>query len=159
MAIHSGFTHWKWWFPNSYVGLPEGKSHQIPLNYHFPMVFLWISYDFPMVFLRFSYGLHHPKVNISISISVGTPFGIPRTGDPRRLDAHEEGVGENQRGSAEIEVPVTMRIKWCEPWCWYNWYIYIYVYIYIYYMIYLHLSDLKNHPNVGKYSIQGAYGW
>ena len=24
MAIYSGFSHWKWWFP-SYVSLPEGK--------------------------------------------------------------------------------------------------------------------------------------
>ena len=29
---------------HSCVDLPEGKSHQIPLNHHFPMVFL---YSFP----------------------------------------------------------------------------------------------------------------
>ena len=30
---------------------PDGKSHKIPLNHHFPMVFLWSSYGFqhPMV--------------------------------------------------------------------------------------------------------------
>ena len=28
---------------NSYVCLPDGNSHQIPLNHHFPMVFLWFS--------------------------------------------------------------------------------------------------------------------
>ena len=26
---------------HSYVKLPEGKSHTIPLNQHFPVVFLW----------------------------------------------------------------------------------------------------------------------
>ena len=30
--------------------VPEGKSHEIPLNHHFPMVFRWFSYGFPMVF-------------------------------------------------------------------------------------------------------------
>ena len=33
------------------------------------------------------------------------PFRITRTGDPSRLNAHEEGIRENQRGSEEIEVP------------------------------------------------------
>ena len=43
-----------------YVSSPEGISiinhHEIPLNHHFPMVFLWFSYGFPifpMVFLWF----------------------------------------------------------------------------------------------------------
>ena len=30
-------------FPVRYVELPEGKSHRITLNHHFPMVFLWFS--------------------------------------------------------------------------------------------------------------------
>ena len=41
----------------TYLSLPEGKSHQIALNHHFPMVFSdnfpifpWFSYGFPMVF-------------------------------------------------------------------------------------------------------------
>ena len=32
--------------------LPEGRSHNIPLDHHFPVV----SYGFPMVFLWYSYG-------------------------------------------------------------------------------------------------------
>ena len=28
---------------HGYVSLLEGKSHKIPLNHHFPMVFLWFS--------------------------------------------------------------------------------------------------------------------
>ena len=31
----------------------------IPLNHHFPMVFLWFSYGFPMVFVMSS-SLHSP---------------------------------------------------------------------------------------------------
>ena len=43
------------------------------------------------------------------------PFHITRTGDPSRLEAHEEGVRENQRGSEEIEVPAVMqwRVEKC----------------------------------------------
>ena len=40
---------------NSYVSLPEGRSHQIPFKHHFPMVFLWFSYGFhlaPWLFQR-----------------------------------------------------------------------------------------------------------
>ena len=40
-----------------YANLLEGKSHKIPFNYHFPMVFLWFFYGFPtfpVVFLWFS---------------------------------------------------------------------------------------------------------
>ena len=29
-----------------YLMTPAGKSHKIPWNYHFPMVFLWFSYGF-----------------------------------------------------------------------------------------------------------------
>ena len=34
---------------SSYVKLPEGssESHQIPLNHHFPLVFLWFTSVFP----------------------------------------------------------------------------------------------------------------
>ena len=42
-----------------YQGVYPMKSHEIPLNHHFPMVFLWFSYGFPMVFLWFSYGFPH----------------------------------------------------------------------------------------------------
>ena len=31
-------------------GLPEGKSHQIPWNHHFPVVFPWFSYVDGFVF-------------------------------------------------------------------------------------------------------------
>ena len=37
---------------NSYLKLPDGKSHQIPSNLHFPMVFLW----FPLRFSQFNAG-------------------------------------------------------------------------------------------------------
>ena len=42
------------------------KSHENPLNHHFPMVFLWFSYGFPMVFLWFSYGF--PMFTMSCSM-------------------------------------------------------------------------------------------
>ena len=35
-------------FPLLCKCLPEGKSHQIPFNHHFLMVFLWFSHGFPM---------------------------------------------------------------------------------------------------------------
>ena len=35
---------------HGYVSLPEGKSHELLLNQHFPMVFLWFSCGFPVVF-------------------------------------------------------------------------------------------------------------
>ena len=37
--------------------LPDGKSHQIPLNHHFPMVFLWF-FDHPNVESRMAQDLH-----------------------------------------------------------------------------------------------------
>ena len=42
--VYSGFTYEHSDFPLCYVKLPEGKSHQTPLNRHFPVV------CFPMVF-------------------------------------------------------------------------------------------------------------
>ena len=38
------------------------KSHSIPLNHHFSMVFLWFSYGFPMVFLWIYYVSHNQMV-------------------------------------------------------------------------------------------------
>ena len=38
---------------------PQGKSHQIPLNHHFPMVFLQLSH-FPMDFSMVSIHFHPP---------------------------------------------------------------------------------------------------
>ena len=49
-----------------------GKSHKIPLNYHFPMVFLWFSYGFPMVFLWFSYGF--PSFPMVFLCSITTTY-------------------------------------------------------------------------------------
>ena len=43
-------------FPVRYVKLPEGTSHQILLNYLFPMVFPRVFLWFSNVFLWFSYG-------------------------------------------------------------------------------------------------------
>ena len=48
-------------FANCYVShYQRGKSHQIPLNHHFPMVFLW-----------FSYGLHPPPHKYKTLTSTG----------------------------------------------------------------------------------------
>ena len=42
------FPPWKWWFSSSLCHkFPEGKSHQLPLNHHFPMVVLCFSYGLP----------------------------------------------------------------------------------------------------------------
>ena len=49
MIIDCEFSHWKLVFSSPLCKrLPEVTSHKIPLNHHFPMVFLWFSYDFPM---------------------------------------------------------------------------------------------------------------
>ena len=39
---------------NNYVKLPDGESNWIPLNHHFPMVFLRFSYGFPVYTIEFS---------------------------------------------------------------------------------------------------------
>ena len=41
----------------SYVSLPEGKCHQLPLNHHFPLVFLWCSYGWPIEIMDWSHQL------------------------------------------------------------------------------------------------------
>ena len=50
---NSGFTWIFQWnmviFHSSVISLPEGNSHKIPLNHHFPMVFSGFSHGFPMV--------------------------------------------------------------------------------------------------------------
>ena len=43
---------------NSYISHQRINPHKIPLNYGFPMVFLWFSYGFPMVFLWFLCTIH-----------------------------------------------------------------------------------------------------
>ena len=42
----------------------------------------------------------------NIFSSAKMPFRITRTGDPCRLNSHEEGIRENQRCSEKIEVPL-----------------------------------------------------
>ena len=58
-------------FPQLCKKLPEGKSHKIPFNHHFPMVFLGFSCGFPMVFLWFSYGF--PMVSYGFSMVFPSP--------------------------------------------------------------------------------------
>ena len=44
MIIYCELSHWKLWFSSPLCKrLPEVTSHKIPLNHHFPMVFLWFS--------------------------------------------------------------------------------------------------------------------
>ena len=50
--------------------LPEGKSHKIPFNQHFPMVF-----GFPMVY-HFGYGRFHRHVPRSVTLA-DPPCGAP----------------------------------------------------------------------------------
>ena len=46
---NSGFSHSKWWiFPQLCQSFPEGKSHKIPWNHHFPVVFPWFSHGSPV---------------------------------------------------------------------------------------------------------------
>ena len=54
--IHYFYGH----FPVRYGSLPEGTSHKIQLNHHFPMVFLW-----------FSYGFHHQPTEVYIAATPG----------------------------------------------------------------------------------------
>ena len=44
----------------SYVQLPEGKSHKIPLNHHFPIVFLWPLFQFANCEPSFPKAKNHP---------------------------------------------------------------------------------------------------
>ena len=44
MTISSGLSDSKWWFSRAMLNYQRVSSHQIPINHHFPMVFLWFSY-------------------------------------------------------------------------------------------------------------------
>ena len=63
---------------HSYVNLPEGKSHEITLNHHFPMVFL-----------RFSYGLTEIPENPQVDPLVGSLEMPVQMSDPKRVPQKE----------------------------------------------------------------------
>ena len=57
------FLSWTFLFSIAMSDITRGKSHQIPLNHHFPMVFLRFSYGFPKVFLWFYQGGTRARAN------------------------------------------------------------------------------------------------
>ena len=63
---------------------------KIPLNHHFPMVFLWFSYGFPMVFPRSRSANRsrlRPMFLAQGSRPARSPIGeLPRRGSPVQLD-------------------------------------------------------------------------
>ena len=114
------------------------KSHQIPFNHHFPMLFLCFSYGFPIfpqVFPWFSHGSHRTSPDI-----------LPRHDLLQRCLAAGALRDVAAQGQGDLGVPGLMGIQllyiveyisWAYSLIMFYIYIYIYTYVYIYICIYL----------------------
>ena len=58
IALHFGD------FPAMFDAFPEGITHQIPLNHHFPMIFPWFSYGWTTIIIELL-DLHRHEFQVS----------------------------------------------------------------------------------------------
>ena len=104
-----------------YVDLPEGKSHKITLNHHFPMVFLWFDRD--------------PWTSLEI------PWKDPwRRRSKCRI--RTEIPKKKQRNTKRNPTVFCSNIGYIHTYIYIyiHRYIYIYTYIYIYMYLYIHID-------------------
>ena len=113
---------------HSYVSLLEGKSHEIPLNHHFPMVFLsqTMTDTMPVFPKRCPVKLSHEVVDIltatsgwsevAAQVEVGItiphgPHGIH--GNPLIMCLHSISFWNGWIYHIYIYIHIVIRISWC----------------------------------------------
>ena len=136
---NSWYTHKKWWFSivmqqitRRYQSLPEGKSFQIPLNHHFPMVFLWFSYGGWSQHRKRIWMDHCPVTRSHLQDLHVIPLRCEV--QRRALLLHREQTGgameQGERWMVDHVYVYWLRFM-------YLWTIYIYIYMYMYMYIYI----------------------
>ena len=113
-----------------YVQLPDGRSHKIPLNHHFPMVFLWLSYGFPMMYTLSRKAMGRPGDRCQTNVT--KPGNNDSLKSVELLGTEDRDENTWDRGLGMIEYMLNR--------CGCVWiYVCVYIYIHIYkYILYLY---------------------
>ena len=90
MAIHSGFSHQKWWFSTAMLVITSRYPIKSHLNHNFPMVFLWFSHEFRHFIGKalMAYSILAARCSASSPRSVSSTFRAWDRGDVEEYSAH-----------------------------------------------------------------------